>query len=105
MSDTRNPVMATLRRMGLRTLVRIGIDPGRALTNAQPTTKELTDGRAEQLAYIRQRMIEVAEHPPPSVVRVRLTGTLTTLAGCDPLTGEHTARSQQSRRPRARSGF
>jgi hypothetical protein len=55
--------MATLRRMGLRTLVRIGIEPGRALTNAQPTTKELTDGRAEQLAYIRQRMIENTEHP------------------------------------------
>jgi hypothetical protein len=62
MSDTRTPVIATVRRMGLLTLARIGIEPGRALTNAQPTTKELYDGRAEQLAYITQRMIENAQH-------------------------------------------
>ena len=40
-----------------------GLDPGRALTNAQPTTKELNDGRAEQFACIRQRMVEQAEDP------------------------------------------
>jgi hypothetical protein len=34
MADTRTPLIAALRRMGLRTLVRIGLDPGRALTNA-----------------------------------------------------------------------
>ena len=63
MAGTRTPLIAALRRIGLRTLVRIGIEPGRALTNAQPTTKELNDGRAEQLACIRQRMVEQAEDP------------------------------------------
>jgi len=53
MADTRTPLIAALRRIGLRTLVAIGLDPGRALTNAQPTTKELNDGRAEQFACIR----------------------------------------------------
>jgi hypothetical protein len=56
MSDAKALVMAVLRRIGPWTLVRIGVDPGRALTNAQPTTTELRAGRAEQLALIRQRM-------------------------------------------------
>jgi hypothetical protein len=63
MSDTSDRVTAALRRIGLRTLIQIGIEPGRALTNARPMTKELNDGRAEQLAYIRQRMVEEAEDP------------------------------------------
>ena len=71
MADTRTPLIAALRRMGLRTLVRIGLDPGRALTNAQPTTKELNDGRAEQFACIRRRMVEQAEDPSRHLVRVR----------------------------------
>jgi hypothetical protein len=63
MADTRTPLIAALGRVGLRTLVRIGIEPGRAVSNAQPTTKELNDGRAEQFACIRQRMAEEAEDP------------------------------------------
>lgn len=62
MADTTTPLIAALRRIGLRTLVRIGIEPGR-VSNAQPTTKELNDGRAEQFACIRQRMVEQAENP------------------------------------------
>jgi hypothetical protein len=63
MADTRTPLIAATRRISLRKLVRIGLDPGRALTNAQPTTKELNDGRAEQFACIRQRMVEQAGDP------------------------------------------
>lgn len=65
MADTRTPLIAALGRMGLRTLVRIGLDPGRALTNAQPTTKELNDGRAEQFACIRCDALSRAQ-PQPS---------------------------------------
>jgi len=97
MADTRTPLIAALRRMGLRTLVRIGLDPGRALTNAQPTTKELNDGRAEQFACIRQRMVELAEDPSRHLVRVRGDRRVPAVAASDPLPDEPSARSKRYR--------
>jgi hypothetical protein len=43
-------------RVARRLLAPLGIQPGRALSNAQPTPQELAAWEDEQLVYIRLRM-------------------------------------------------
>jgi len=46
-------ILGDRRRGAAWPLRRLGLEPGRALANAQPSPAEVQAGRAEQLAFIQ----------------------------------------------------
>ena len=52
-----------LRRGASWPLRLLGLDPGRALTNAQPPPADVQASRAEQLAYFREAYPALAIEP------------------------------------------
>ncbi len=50
-------------------LRRLGLEPGRALVNAQPGPAALKASKADQLAYIRTAQPPGAQQPPIPGVR------------------------------------